>query len=283
MMTESLILVSSIFLGVAVALAARWIGPVVDAVTSRQVDDLLPRFRALGLQEAKMATLLRWWVIAMIAAVVVLGVMFNIWPVAVVTVALIFITPRIVLAGLIKRRSSLLRDQLVGATVAFANASRAGLTLAQAIENVAKESPDPLASELQRIADDFHRGLPLDEAIQKAKRRLDLDSFTLFASSVLVCLDRGGRITEALERISRSLSENQRLERKLESETQSGRKVIRILAIFPIAFLGLFLVIFPQGATLLFTTLIGQLVLSGIIIIVLCGIQWSRRIMSIEF
>ncbi len=38
-----------------------------------------------------------------------------------------------------------------------------------------------------------------------------------------------GKITDALERISRSLQENQRLERKMEADTASGRKVIIIL------------------------------------------------------
>lgn len=282
-MAESLILVSSILIAVAVALILRWIGPVVDGVTSQQVKDYLPRFRALGLDETRVAMFLRAWVVTMLAIVVVLGVILNMWPIAIVSACLVFVAPRLIVAALIHRRSYLLRDQMVGATVSFANACRAGLTLAQAIENTATESPQPLKRELQRISDDFNRGRPLDEAIDEAKQRLDLDSFTLFASSVLVCLERGGRVTDALDRISRSLQENQRLERKLEAETQSGRKVVKILAIFPLAFLGLFLLIYPEGSQLLFTTVIGQLVLAGIVIIVAAGIQWSRKIMSIEF
>jgi Flp pilus assembly protein TadB len=66
----------------------------------------------------------------------------------------------------------------------------------------------------------------LPESLRAAKDRLNIDSFTLFAAAILVSLERGGRITDALERISHSLQELQRIERKLEVDTASGKKVV---------------------------------------------------------
>mgnify|MGYP007026956784 CR=1 FL=1 len=40
-------------------------------------------------------------------------------------------------------------------------AARAGLSLAQGIENVAQETPEPLATELHRIVRDYRGGRPL--------------------------------------------------------------------------------------------------------------------------
>src|SRR5205085_687207 len=147
-------------------------------------------------------------------------------------VALIFfvyVAPRYVLEFVIARRRSLLRDQMVGASTAMANAARAGLALGQALESISKETPAPLANEFRRIIQEYERGRPLPDALRDAKERLELDGFTLFTSSLLTCLDRGGRITEALDRISKSLQESQRLERKLEADTATGRKVVIIL------------------------------------------------------
>ena len=78
---------------------------------------------------------------------------------------------------------------------------RAGLSLAQGLETVGKETSEPLAAEIRRVVREYKHGRPLAEALRAAKDRLNIDSFTLFASAVLVSLERGGRITDALERI----------------------------------------------------------------------------------
>jgi Flp pilus assembly protein TadB len=122
----------------------------------------------------------------------------------------------------------------------------------------------------------------LAEAITTTKDRLQLDCFTLFASALCVSLGRGGRITESLERIGETLQENQRVERKLESETASGRKVVILLALFPFVFLGGFYLMHPEGTSMVFQSLLGQLVLLVVIALVFVSVWWSNRILSIE-
>ncbi|MCA9098173.1 MAG: type II secretion system F family protein, partial [Planctomycetaceae bacterium] len=182
----------------------------------------------------------------------------------------------------IRRRSYLLRDQLVGAGIGLANACRSGLSLAQAFEAVTKDIPDPLKSEFGRVVGEYHAGRPLREALLATKERLNLDSFSLLVSAVLVCMERGGNLTEALDRISNSLQENQRLERKLEADTQSGRMVVIVLCVFPFLFLGGFYVIDPEGTGLIFTTTLGQIVLAGVILCVFAAGRMAQKILSIE-
>ena len=109
-----------------------------------------------------------------------------------------------------------------------------------------------------------------------------VDSFTLFAAAVLVSLERGGRITDALERIGHSLQEIQRIERKLEVDTASGKKVVYMLTAFPLFFLGLSYAMNPAGTASVFQSLLGQLIL--LIVIGLCyfSFRWSQRILAIE-
>ena len=78
---------------------------------------------------------------------------------------------------------------------------------------------------------------------------------------MLVSLERGGRITDALERISHSLQETQRIERKLEVDTASGKKVVYILTGFPLFFLGISYFMNPAGTATVFHSLLGQLIL----------------------
>jgi tight adherence protein B len=277
-----LLFASSLAIGGMAFYVVRYLMPLWDKVGERYVADVRPMLESLSLTSDRMPDLLRWWGIAMAAVFVLFSIGLGMWPVAVAAVYLVYVAPKLYLTYMISRRATLLRDQLVGTVTALANATRAGLSLAQGIENVSNETPEPLKTELQRIVRDYRGGRPLAEALLQARDRLKLDGFTLFTSALLVSLERGGKITEALERISRSLQENQRLERKLEADTESGRKVVVMLAAFPAVFLGLFYFLNPEGTALLFTTILGQVVLVGVIIIVYAAVRWANRILKLE-
>ena len=257
-------------------------GKVWDSICHRYVADLQPTLDALSISQENLRIYMRVWGLMLVGAVIVLGVFMGMPPIGIAAAYLVYVAPRFLLKYAIKRRSYLLRDQLVGATIAVANASRAGLSLAQSLEMISGEVPEPLATELRRIVNEFRHGLPLETAIRQVKERLNLDSFTLFASALTAALDRGGKITEALERISQSLLENQRVERKLEADTASGKWVVVILAIFPFLFLGLFLIVNPSGTLTLFRSFIGQFILFIVIVLVYISVHWSQRILAIE-
>jgi len=98
----------------------------------------------------------------------------------------------------------------------------------------------------------------------------------------VVCHERGGKVTEALDRIAASLLEMQRLERKIEADTQSGRRVAILLGIFPFLFLGGFYVLDPEGTGLIFSTIPGQVVLVVVIAIVYFCMRWADKIVAID-
>jgi tight adherence protein B len=122
----------------------------------------------------------------------------------------------------------------------------------------------------------------LSDAIRATKERLKIESFTLFSAAILVCLERGGRITDALERISHSLQELQRIERKLEVDTAAGTKVVYILTVFPIIFLGISYVTNPAGTDMLLHSLSGQIILLLVIVLTYLSFRWSQKILAIE-
>ena len=275
-------LITTVIALVAGFVAGRALINVWDAISTRYVADLKPVLDSLSLDQKHTRSWMRWWGISIIGSFVLLTFVLGMFPIALAVVMLLLIAPRWILKFIIARRQKLLRDQLVGGTISLANACRAGLSLAQGLETVGSEVPKPLAHELQRIVNEYQHGRSLAEAITSTKERLNLDSFTLFASAICVSLGRGGRITESLERIGQTLQENQRVERKLESETASGRKVVLLLAFFPFVFLAGFYIVHPEGTALVFQSLIGQFVLLVVIGLVVASAWWSNRILSIE-
>ena len=243
------------------AIAGRSLFLCWDALAASYIADLTPILESLTLDQDLTRSLMRWWGVSVAGSFLVLAFVLGTIPIAITVVLLLLFAPRWILKFVIARRQELLRDQLVGGTIALSNACRAGLSLAQGLESVGREVPYPLAHELQRIVNEYQHGRSLSEAITSTRQRLNLDSFTLFASALCVSLARGGRITESLERIGQTLQDNQRVERKLESETASGRKVVLLLALFPFVFLAGFYFMHPEGTSLVFQSLLGQLVL----------------------
>jgi tight adherence protein B len=276
------ILFSSTLVFAAVYLAVGSAGNVWDEVTKRYVADLTPKLDSLSIDHHQLSGYLRIWGISLVAAFVVVAFILGMPPVALAAVYMVYVAPRIILDFMIRRRRALLRDQMVAATIALSNTSRAGLSLAQGLETVGDETPEPLAAELRRIVREYKRGRPLAESLRAAKDRLNVDSFTLFSAAVLVSLERGGRITDALERIGHSLQETQRIERKLEVDTASGKKVVYILTGFPLFFLGISYLMNPAGTASVFQSLLGQLILLVVIALCYFSFRWSQKILAIE-
>jgi tight adherence protein B len=276
------ILLSSALVFAAVYLAVGSAGSVWDSVTRRYVADITPMLDSLSLDRSQLPGYLRIWGISLVAAFVIVAFVLGMPPVSLAAVYMVYVAPRIILDFMIRRRRAQLRDQLVSATIALSNTSRAGLSLPQGLETVTKETPEPLAAEFRRIVHEYKHGRPLPEALRATKERLRIDSFTLFASALLVSLERGGRITEALERISHSLQEIQRIERKLEVDTASGTKVVYLLTAFPLIFLIISYVTNPAGTTTVFQSLLGQIILLIVIALAYFSFRWSQRILAIE-
>lgn len=276
------IITSSLIVFAAVYLACRSAGPVWDDVTARYVADVMPKLDSLSIDRSHLPKYLRIWGISLVAAFVFVAFILRMPPVALAAVYLVYVSPRIILDVMIRKRRALLRDQMVTATIALANTSRAGLSLAQGLESIGKETPEPLAAELRRIVHEYRHGRPLAEAIRATKERLQIESFTLFSAAILVCLERGGRITDALERISHSLQELQRIERKLEVDTASGTKVVYILTGFPVLFLGISYLTNREGTNALLHSILGQVILLIVIGLTYFSFRWSQKILAIE-
>jgi tight adherence protein B len=277
------ILLTSCLAFACVFLLCQWLAPAWDAISDRYLQNINPRLRALGMDEQMIKMAMRWWGIAMFGILVVFGVLLQMPTVAIGIVLLVAISPTMVLDSLIQQRQQKLRDQLVRASTGIANGCRAGLSLPQSIEKVAGETPFPLNQELTRIVRYYKGGSRIQDALREVQARLNLESFTIFASSAVVSLEQGGNIALALERISEGLQEMQRLERKLEADSASGKRLALVLGLFPVGFLILFTMLDPASMTLLYTTLLGNLILCGVGFIVYIAFRWCLVILDLDF
>ena len=266
----------------ATALAAVRLIPAWDVAADRQLSVRTSRYEALSMDTGVLRLFLRIWGFGLVFVPLFFLIGLKMFPIACLAAVILYFLPRYALDYLIKKRSDLLRDQMADAAHSLATAVKAGLTLPQGLEEVCEETPEPLASQLRRVVFDYRRGRPLRESLELVRGRLCLEEFTLFVLALEVAMDRGGRVNEALIRISKSLKEKQRLERNLTAATAAGKQVVVILSIVPPVLVGMFWMIDPHSVGLLFSMFYGQVILAAATLLIYLGILWAWRILSVD-
>jgi tight adherence protein B len=279
---DSATILSSTLVGLAVAFGYKPLMAFVDARNRRFTADIRQRMEELGLPTDSLDVILRWVWTSMIAAFLLLWFVLAMPPLATLTVFVMFSLIRPAVSLWAKRRQTLLRDQLVGVARAPGNQVRAGVALPQGIAAAARQAPEPLGSELRKSVAEYQRGAPLSVMLTDLKTRLKFEGMTLFCTALGVCHERGGNLSFALDQIGYSLEEQQRVERKLESDTASGQMLVSLMGFFPIGFLGMFYMLDPESTALMFATLMGQLVLCAVGAIIYAAMRWAAAILAQE-
>lgn len=274
--------ISSILTFFAVALGTLQVMTMLDGGLRMVAGPSIERCVQLRMNETLLTESLRWWIVV---CVVVTGTLFYL---DAIPFAVLFAIiggwnlPLHVLAKIISQRESKFEAQLISATNGIANSLKAGLTISDSLRNAGADKPAFVANELNRIVYQVDFGVPLTESLAAARKQIQLEAFTMFCLALEVASCNGGRATDAMMRLRTSLQEWFRLRRKLESETASGRYAIGVMSLFPFGFVLAFFAMGMNDVLLLFTTLIGQLVMSCVLLMTFVAIKWASKITDIK-
>ena len=131
-----------------------------------------------------------------------------------------------------------------------ANEMGAGATLETALKKVAESAPAPADIEIGRLQRRVEI-MGIDEAFSEMAKRLNSPSFTLTASVVRVGTSSGGRLIEALKNLSRTLIEIERLNKKLRTASENGRRNLYLMSLVgPLVSVGAALVVDHETSVL---------------------------------
>jgi len=190
--------------------------------------------------------------------------------------------PSGVLRVMASRRRERLEAQLVDGVLALSNSVRAGLTLVDAIRLVEENAPAPISQEFGLVLREYEHGVALEQALDNATLRIPNPSYKLVFGALKTGRERGGNISETLDRVRDSVCEIHRLEERVRTLTAQGRLAAKIMLIMPI-FIGVILYMLdPQGIALLFTDPIGHVLLLIIVVLDVLGLLWIRKIIHVD-
>ncbi len=280
---ETEILILCAITGVCVTIAALVGGRGFADILDRVEHDFEDRLRSLRIKPKR----LRAWIHVCLG--ILLAAFFAVWLVtdgavlAFCVVLFLGAGPWLMIRRMAIKRREKIEDQLADAMVMFSASIRAGLSLAQALDLLAMECPKPIQQEFSQIIGEYKMGKPMERTLREAKERLRSENFALFAAALLASRESGGRLNDTVERISRSVLEMQRLERKMQSETAQARKSAVYMAIVPLLILIVYFFVDPVNSRLLFVTTLGQIVLSAAALFNLVAYFWAARILNADF
>jgi tight adherence protein B len=143
------------------------------------------------------------------------------------------------------RRRRAIGNQLPDVLTLITGALRAGYGLAQAIDVVAREGPQPSAKEYARVLRATELGVSLPRALDDMAKRVDVDDVNLLVTAINVQHEVGGNLSAVLDSIAGTIRERVRILREIRTLTAQQRMTGYILAAMPIGLAAVFAFIQP--------------------------------------
>jgi tight adherence protein B len=145
-----------------------------------------------------------------------------------------FFLPRIYVNLKQAQRLKAFQDQLPDILSLWVNSLRAGYSVPQAMEAVARESPPPASDEFKRVVSETQIGIPMDIALNNILARIESEDLELVFTAVNIQREVGGNLAEILETITHTIRERIRIKGEIRTLTSSGRATGTLIGLLPI-------------------------------------------------
>lgn len=161
-------------------------------------------------------------------------------------------------------------------------AIRAGHAFSTGLQMVADEAGEPVAGEFRRVFEEQKFGLPVDESLYGLADRIELVEVHIFVTAVLVQREVGGNLAEILDTLAQTIRERFMIERQVRVYTAQGRLTGYLLAALPIIMAILIYFLNPRYMSILFTEMVGRMLIAVAALMQIIGYFIIRRIINIK-
>jgi tight adherence protein B len=230
-------------------------------------------------------------VLCMVSAVALAGVGFLAAGSLPANQALLFAAVGLVLGGFLPysyasyrrtKRFQKFEELFPEAIDTLARAVRAGHAFTTALELIANELSEPVASEFRKLFEEQKFGLPVRDALMNLAERMPLVDVKFFVTAVMLQRETGGNLAEILDNLSYVIRERFKIMRQVRVYTAQGRLTMMLLMGLPPTIVVTMLLTSPAFIRPLFADPIGHfLVVAGIVLQTL-GYFVIRKIIQIQ-
>jgi tight adherence protein B len=205
------------------------------------------------------------------------------WFVALVLTLVTVIASRLLVSFLAGRRQARFADQLGETLQLLSGSLRAGYSLMQAIDAVAREAPSPSAEEFSRLVVETRLGRETPEALGAMADRMQSDDFTWVIQAIEIHREVGGDLAEVLDRVGDTIRAREQIARQIKSLSAEGRLSAKILIGLPFVVMAGFSILNPGYLAELLGSGTGRFMLGVAAGFLAIGAVWINRLVKIEF
>lgn len=148
-----------------------------------------------------------------------------------------FFLPPLYLTYMAGRRRRAFDAALPEVLQLLSGALSAGLSLAQAVDTVVREGPEPIASEFKRVLVEARIGVAIEDAFDGVADRFQSKDFRWAVMAIRIQRQVGGNLAELLTTVAATMRERQFLRRHVRALSAEGRMSAVILCALPVLFL----------------------------------------------
>jgi tight adherence protein B len=160
---------------------------------------------------------------------------------------------------------------------------KTGLPVHDCFKIIARESPEPLGTEFQRLVEGLGVGLTLSQALDKMFERMPVPELKFFAIVIAIQQKSGGNLAEALGNLTTVLRARRMMGEKIKAMSSEAIASAGIIGSLPPVVMMLVMVASPAYMMLLFTDMRGQVMLLGAALWMSCGVLMMKRMISFKF
>lgn len=190
--------------------------------------------------------------------------------------------PKFLFRSLYEKRCNLFVNQMVDATTILANGVKAGLSVNQAMDRVAKNLKAPISQEFRLVLSQNQLGRPIEECLNELAERVPRPDVQMFVTAVNILKETGGNMAETFQTINYTIRERQKIEKKIEALTAQGVMQGIIISLVPVLLLVIFYFADPNYVMPLFTTTLGWIFLLIIMSLIGVGAFFIKKIITIK-
>jgi tight adherence protein B len=178
-----------------------------------------------------------------------------------------FGVPRFVINQLKHNRIKKFTQELPNAIDIIVRGVKAGLTLNEAMNIVAREAKEPVAAEFLVVLELQQMGLPLAEAVMKLPERMPIAESNFFAIVVAIQSRSGGSLSEVLGNLASVLRDRKKMKNRITALSQEAKTSAWIIGSLPVLLAGFLFYASPAHMELLYTSK------TGYFLLVCCGLS----------
>jgi tight adherence protein B len=184
-----------------------------------------------------------------------------------VALASTFGLPKMVLRIKVNKRVNAFTHLFADAIDIIVRGVRSGLPVAECLNIIGREMPDPVGEEFRLISEGSRLGMTINACLERSTERVPTPELRFFAIVLAIQQQTGGNLAETLAKLSEVLRGRKRMRDKVQAMSSEAKSSASIIGSLPIIVGTLLSLVAPKYVGVLFTTDTGHFLIAG-------GLTW---------